>query len=49
MQMTASGALAGCVSIPTRYIHTGVEMIDLADCDACVDLTMKLLAYNLNN
>ncbi len=49
MQMTASGALAGCVSIPTRYIHTGVEMIDLADCDACVDLTVKLLAYNLNN
>ena len=49
MQMTAAGALAGCVSIPTRYIHTGVEMLDLADCDACVDLTVKLLAYNLNN
>lgn len=38
MQRTACGAVVGAVSIPTRYIHSAVEMIDMADVDACVKL-----------
>lgn len=38
MQLTAGGAMAGAVSIPSRYIHTGVEMCDLSDVEACIDL-----------
>lgn len=48
MQMAGAGALAGCVSIPTRYIHSGVEMIDMADVDACLALTKKLLETKLD-
>ncbi len=38
MQLTAGGAMAGAVSIPSRYIHSGVEMCDLGDVEACIDL-----------
>ncbi|MBQ4137292.1 MAG: M42 family metallopeptidase [Clostridia bacterium] len=38
IQRSAQGAIAGAVSIPTRYIHSSVEMIDMADVDACVKL-----------
>lgn len=47
MQAAGTGALSGCISIPTRYIHTGMELMDLADCDACAALTVKLLACDL--
>ncbi len=43
MQMSGSGARVGALSIPTRYIHSGVEMLDAADADACVDLTLAWL------
>ncbi|MBQ4354047.1 MAG: M20/M25/M40 family metallo-hydrolase [Clostridia bacterium] len=42
MQSNAGGAIAGCISIPTRYIHSSVETIDMADVDACVKLTMAM-------
>ncbi|MHB1155002.1 MAG: M42 family metallopeptidase [Eubacteriales bacterium] len=48
MQVNGSGALSCCISIPTRYIHSGVETIDLADADSCVALTVALLGYDLN-
>ena len=38
LQAAGVGAYAGCISIPSRYIHSGVEMIDLRDVDACTDL-----------
>ena len=38
MQSAGAGSIAGAVSIPTRYIHTGVEMCDMNDVRACVDL-----------
>ena len=38
LQAAGIGAYAGCISIPSRYIHSGVEMIDLRDVDACTDL-----------
>lgn len=48
MQLAGSGALSCCISIPTRYIHSGAETLDLADTDACVALTVALLGYDLN-
>ncbi len=39
MQMTGAGARVAALSIPTRYIHSGVEMLDLLDAEACVALT----------
>ena len=38
VQMSGMGCRAGAISIPTRYIHSGVEMLDLADAEACVAL-----------
>lgn len=43
MQMAGSGCVAGAISIPTRYIHSGVEMVDLGDVEACVALTVAYL------
>ncbi len=43
MQTAGAGARVGALSIPTRYIHSGVEMLDAADADACVDLTVAFL------
>ena len=43
MQMIANGSMAGAVSIPTRYIHSGVEMIDMKDAQACVDLAVEFI------
>ncbi len=38
LQGAGVGAYAGCISIPSRYIHSGVEMIDLRDVKACTEL-----------
>ena len=38
LQAAGIGAYAGCISIPSRYIHSGVEMIDLRDVDSCTAL-----------
>ena len=43
VQMTGMGCLAGALSIPTRYIHSAVEMIDLRDAEAAVALTVAYL------
>ena len=43
MQSAGAGSIAGAVSIPSRYIHTGVEMCDLNDVKACADLIFKSL------
>lgn len=43
MQLTAGGCMAGAISIPTRYIHTGVELCDIGDVDACVKLAEKYI------
>ncbi len=42
MQAAAGGAVAGCISIPTRYIHSSVETADLGDVEACAALTAAL-------
>ncbi|MBE6702661.1 MAG: M42 family metallopeptidase [Ruminococcaceae bacterium] len=43
IQMTGFGCRAGALSIPTRYIHSGVEMIDLRDAQNAVRLTVAYL------
>ncbi len=43
MQLAGSGAAVGALSIPTRYIHSGVEMCDLADVEACIELGREFI------
>lgn len=38
--LSGEGAMAGCVSIPTRYVHQVVETCHPDDLDACVDLVV---------
>ncbi len=44
IQMADAGVPSGCISIPTRYIHTTSETADLDDIDACIDLLTGLLS-----
>lgn len=43
MQAAGAGAKAGAISIPSRYIHSTVEMIDTYDVEACVQLSCELI------
>lgn len=43
MQMTGCGSVAGALSIPTRYVHSGVELCDMKDVEACIDLSEKYI------
>ena len=43
IQMTGPGCRAGAISIPSRYIHSGVEMIDMNDYKACIDLAIEFI------
>ena len=43
MQLTGCGAVAGALSVPTRYVHSGVELCDMKDVAACVDLAEKYI------
>ena len=43
IQMSGAGCRAAALSIPTRYIHSGVEMADLGDIKATVELSVKYL------
>lgn len=44
IQLAGAGCRAGAVSIPTRYIHSGVELCDLKDAEACVRLAVAFAA-----
>ncbi len=43
IQTTGLGAKAGALSIPTRNIHTAMEIIDMHDAEACRDLALAYL------
>ncbi|MBE6427108.1 MAG: M42 family metallopeptidase [Planctomycetaceae bacterium] len=43
IQMTRSGVATGLVSIPNRYMHSPVEVVSLADMDACADLLARFI------
>ena len=38
MQLAGRGSRAGAISIPTRNIHSGVELCDMGDAEACAEL-----------
>jgi len=38
MQTAAAGSFAGVISIPTRYIHSSVETVDINDVKECARL-----------
>ena len=42
MQVTGRGARVSAISIPTAFIHTGVEMIDMGDVKDAIKLTIAL-------
>ena len=43
MQLAGAGSICGALSIPTRYIHSGVEMCDLSDAEACSALAVAFV------
>ena len=43
VQKSGYGVKVGAISIPTRYIHSGVEMIDLGDVRLCVEIALLYL------
>jgi len=43
MQLTQSGVIAGCVSIPCRYVHSNSEMVDAQDANNGVELLLAVL------
>ena len=43
MQLVRSGVPVGCLSIPSRYIHTPSEMVDYDDVQNAVKLLTALL------
>jgi endoglucanase len=44
IQLTRSGVPAGCLSVPTRYVHTPSEMVDTGDVLDSVKLLTALLS-----
>jgi endoglucanase len=43
MQISRAGMPAGCISIPTRYIHSPSEMVDYNDVLNAIRLLLALL------
>lgn len=47
IQNVHSGVPSGCISIPTRFVHTTSETVDLSDVHACIDLLTGLLVNEI--
>lgn len=47
IHVSRMGVCTGGISVPCRYIHTPVEMTDLADFKACVDLSVAFAMAEL--
>ena len=48
IHLTKEGVPSGTISIPTRYVHSPSEMVDLGDVQACVDLVVALAGADLD-
>jgi len=48
IQMARAGVPAGCLSVPTRYVHHPSEMVDTADVENSVKLLVALLRAPVN-
>jgi len=44
IQLTRNGVPSGCLSIPSRYIHTPSEMVDVHDVQVAIELLTQLLS-----
>lgn len=44
IQKVKEGILAGCISIPSRYVHTPVEVVDMEDVQNAVKLLQAMAA-----
>lgn len=44
MQISGPGCAAGCISIPTRYVHTQSETVDVDDVENCIKLLVEILS-----
>ncbi len=44
MQTAGPGSVSGCISIPSRYIHSPSETVDADDVESCVRLLVEILA-----
>ena len=47
IQSSRAGVPSGCISIPTRFVHTTSETVDLGDVEACIDLLAGLLQHEI--
>lgn len=43
IQVAGDGVKVGALSIPSRYIHSGVEVVDLGDAEACMKLALAFI------
>jgi endoglucanase len=48
IQVARAGVPAGCLSIPTRYVHSPSEMVDTTDVENSVRLLVSLLSAPVN-
>ena len=47
MQLSRGGVLTGAVSVPTRYIHTPSEMVNINDVNECIRLINAFLENDM--
>ena len=43
ISLAGDGVLSGAISIPSRYIHSAVGVVDIKDMEACVELVVQYI------